>query len=388
MMTLYIILALALSTVDMDMVSLPVNKDVKVTLPPAGKAELKREGNLTRLKVEIDKLRPPAALGTAFNTYVVWVVSPEGILENLGELSIDGDKGVIDATARLTQLGIFITAEPHYMVDRPSSTVVYRNQSPPGELRRMTVPIEVGAYDYSTLKRPPSANVSTSVVQARTALLIAQQAGAERVAGMEFRQARVALDSMEELLTRSAPLDTLWPTANEAIRWAQRAVTAAREKAAEAALQTARNEIESFKAAQQRLDTRMSELTQQQAAATEEIRTLRATVAGATTDKDQLTVQRDQAEARARSAERELADLKQKQQQLQGRLSLTLRADFFDGQGLTEAGRDALIRILNISEVIPGPIRLEGSVTENEVKAATEFLLLAGVPQDRIITRR
>ena len=249
MMTLSLILALALSTVDMDMVSLSLNKDVRVTLTPAGKAELKREGNLTRLKVEIDKLRPPAALGAAFNTYVVWVVSPEGVFENLGELSIDGDKGAIDATARLTQLSIFITAEPHYMVDRPSSTVVYRNQSPPGELRRMTVPIEVGAYDYSTLKRPPSANASASVVQARTAFLIAQQAGAERVAGMEFRQARVALDSMEELLTRSAPLDILWPTANEAIRWAQRAVTAAREKAAEAALQTARNEIESLKAA-------------------------------------------------------------------------------------------------------------------------------------------
>jgi hypothetical protein len=386
MSTISIILALALSTVNMDMVSLPINRDVKVTLTPGGKAELKREGNLTRLRVEIDKLRPPAALGTAFNTYVVWVVSPEGVFENLGELSIDGDKGVIDATARLTQLGIFITAEPHYMVDRPSSTVVYRNQSPPGELRRMTVPIEVGAYDYSTLKRPPGANVSASVVQARTAFLIAQEGGAERVAGMEFRQARVALDSMEELLTRSAPLDTLWPTANEAIRWAQRAVTAAREKAAEAALQTARSEIEPLKAAQQRLDARISELIRDQAAASEEIRTLRATAAGATADKDQLTAQRDQAEARARNAERELADLKQKQQQLQPGLSLTLRADFFDGQGLTDVGRDALIRISNVAQVIPGPILLEG--TENALKAATEFLLLAGVPQDRIITRR
>ena len=386
MMTLYIILALALSTVDMDMVSIPLNKDVKVTLTPAGKADLKREGNLTRLRVEIDKLRPPAALGTAFNTYVVWAVSPEGILENLGELSSDGDKGVIDATVRLTQLGIFISAEPHYMVDRPSSTVVYRNQSPPGEVRRMAVPIEVGAYDYSTLKRPPAANVSASVVQARTAFLIAQQAGAERVAGMEFRQARVALDSMEELLTRSAPLDTLWPTANEAIRWAQRAVTAAREKAAEGALQTARNEIESLKTAQQRFDARISELIRDQAAANEEIRTLRATASGATADKDQLTAQRDQAEARARNAERDLADLKQRQQQLQAGLSLTLRADFFDGQGLTDVGRDALIRIINVAEVIPGPILLGG--TENALKAATEFLLLAGVPQERIITRR
>jgi len=55
---------------------------------------------------------------------------------------------------------------------------------------------------------------------------------------------------------------------------------------------------------------------------------------------------------------------------------------------LTEAGRDALIRIHNIAEVIPGPIRLEGNAPETAIRAATEFLILAGTPQDRITTRR
>jgi hypothetical protein len=65
-----------------------------------------------------------------------------------------------------------------------------------------------------------------------------------------------------------------------------------------------------------------------------------------------------------------------------------LRDDFFDGQGLTEAGRDALARLYYIAEAIPGPIRLEGNASENALKAAMEFLLLTGIPQDRIITRR
>ena len=46
----------------------------------------------------------------------------------------------------------------------------------------------------------------------------------------EFRNAQVAIGSLEELITRSAPPDILWPTANEAIGWSQRAAMAARGK--------------------------------------------------------------------------------------------------------------------------------------------------------------
>src|SRR5437870_7694488 len=115
MMILLLLFAL---TSQLDTVDLPLNSAVKITFAPSGKAELKREGTVTLIKIEVDQLRPPAA---PLNTYVVWAVSPEGIFENLGELQINRNKGTFDGTTRFTQFGLLITAEPHYMIDRPSS---------------------------------------------------------------------------------------------------------------------------------------------------------------------------------------------------------------------------------------------------------------------------
>jgi hypothetical protein len=69
-----------------------------------------------------------------------------------------------------------------------------------------------------------------SIAQARAAFQIAQNAGAEQLAATEFRNAQIAFGSMEELVRRAAPMEILWPTANETIRWSQRAAMAARAK--------------------------------------------------------------------------------------------------------------------------------------------------------------
>ncbi len=212
-MILPLLLTLVTTAVQVDVINVPLERGINAVLTPAGKAELKREGTVTRVKIEVERLQSPAALGPALTTYTVWVVSPEGLFENL--------------------FGILITAEPHFMVDLPSAAVAYRTQSPREEVRHTMISVEIGAYDYSALKPVPPANVHSSVAQARVAFQIAQNAGAERLAELEFRHARVALTSMEELVTRAAPLEILYPTAAEAIRWSQRAVTIARGRNSE-----------------------------------------------------------------------------------------------------------------------------------------------------------
>jgi hypothetical protein len=229
-MMLSFILVLALTSVDLDIVSVPLSNDIRIALTPAGRSDLKREGTVTRVKIEIDRLAAPSTLGPAFSTYVVWAITPEGIVDNLGEMDINGAKGQFSATTRFGQFGILITAEPHYMVDRPSAAVAYRSQSPPAELRRKTVPIEVGAYDYSNLKPVSAVGVHGSVTQARIAFQIAQAAGADQLAFAEFRSAQAALGALEELVVRASPLEILWPAANETIRLSQRAATLARAK--------------------------------------------------------------------------------------------------------------------------------------------------------------
>jgi Domain of unknown function (DUF4398) len=122
-----------------------------------------------------------------------------------------------------------ITAEPHYMVDQPSSAVAFRTQGPETDFRRKKVQVEVGAYDYSRIK-PAGTALHNFVIQARSAFEIAQAAGAERLAPADFRNAQVSLGAMEELVNRGVPLDILWPAANETIRWSQRAAATARAK--------------------------------------------------------------------------------------------------------------------------------------------------------------
>jgi len=105
---------------------------------------------------------------------------------------------------------------------------VYRSQGSDTDVRRKRVPVEVGVYDYANLKAPSGSVPHMSVAQARSAFQIAQAVRADQLAPADFRNAQVALGSMEELVSRAAPLDILWPTANEAIRWAQRAAASAR----------------------------------------------------------------------------------------------------------------------------------------------------------------
>jgi hypothetical protein len=218
-------------TVDVVVVTLS-RGGLTVPLQPSGRVDLRREPTLTRVSIEIDKLAPPASAAPAMNSYVVWAVSPEGYIENIGELAMDKDKGRLETTTRFDQVGLIITAEPHYMVDRPSNAAVFRTQNPKSEpVRRQPVSIELGAYDYSGLMpEPQGAPVPTIVAEARAAFKIAKNADAERIAENEFRRARAALDTMEQLVSRASPLDIVAESANETIRRSQRAVTIAREK--------------------------------------------------------------------------------------------------------------------------------------------------------------
>jgi hypothetical protein len=226
---LLLALVLAPTTTDVDVISIPVSGDVRASLTLGARAEMRREGSVSRIRIDIDKIGAPSMFGPALHTFVVWVTSPEGLVENLGELDIRGARAQFLNGTRFTQFGLLITAEPHYMVDRPSSALVYRSQAPDTDFRKKTVQVELGAYNYAQIK-PGAPAVLGVVNQARTAFQIAQAAGADRLTPADFRNAQVALAAMDELVSRAAPIDIIWPSANEAIRWAQRAAVVARAK--------------------------------------------------------------------------------------------------------------------------------------------------------------
>jgi len=346
---------------------------------------------VTRIKLEVDRILSASLLGQAFTTHVAWAVSADGVFENLGEIAMDREKGRLEATTRFDQLGLLITAEPHYMVDRPSRAVVFATQNPRSEeIRRLTISAEVGRYDYSSIQIIPQTGVSNLTLEARAAFQIARAGGADRWAEAEFRAARVSLDTMEEMVSRASPLDIVSPTANEAIRRSQLAISAARARRTALELDAARTELLTLRQEQQALNARFQQLTQQQNAASAQLQRLQADAGAAIRDLQRMMEERDQAVGRERAAARELAELKPKQDELQMRLVLPLREEFFDLQAsaLTPAGREALARLCGIAEIVSGTIRLVGPAPDAHFDAARQFLLQAGIPQDRITLKR
>jgi hypothetical protein len=391
MLSLLLVLSLltAANSVDVVVATVQSRGDVSLPLAPAGRADFKREATVTRVKVEIERVSPAYTMGSSLNVYVAWAVSPEGACENLGEVPLDGAKGRLEATTRFEQIGLLITAEPHYMVDRPGSAVAFRTQNPRNEsFRKQTISVQVGSYDYSSIRNmgPPG----TLVTEARVAFEIAKMQQADRFAEAEFRQARAAYDTMEQLAGRASPIEILSQSANETIRRSQSAVTAAREKRAAIEIENARFEVATAQQETQTARSRVQQLTQDQAASAAQIQKLQADLGAAARENQRVAQERDQAIARQRAAEKELSDIKNKQQELQNRLSLQLREDFFDLQTgmLSALGRESLARLFAFADVTIGTVRLDGPASDALFDAAKQYLLQAGIPQERIVLRR
>src|ERR1700733_2128334 len=102
-------LLLAASSTDVIVVTVPARNDITIPLGPTGHIDLKREGTLTHVRIDLDKVRPASIMGPALSVYVVWAVSPEGMVENLGELAVDKDKGRLETNSKFGQIGILIT---------------------------------------------------------------------------------------------------------------------------------------------------------------------------------------------------------------------------------------------------------------------------------------
>lgn len=225
--TLLTALLVLAGVTEVQVVHLPSRGRVNLTLGVKAKVDVERVGTVTRAAVKIEDLQPAGAAIPGMNAYVVWAVSPEGEFDNLGELLVEGNKGTLDATTIFDRLAIVVSAEPHYLVDRPSLAAIYKNDAA-RSVRSVPLTVPVGEYEYPGM--PPQVfGVPPLVMQARAAIAIATSAQAERLAEAELRQARISLDTTEELQRRSSPPDIVAASAHETIRRAQRAAVLARQ---------------------------------------------------------------------------------------------------------------------------------------------------------------
>jgi hypothetical protein len=383
--TLLAFLLLATQPVELVIISLPVRGAVNLDLAPTGKLELERGSTVSRIRIEIDRPVLPQSVAAGMNTLVVWAASPDGVFENLGALGIVAGKGRLETVTRLDQFALVITAEPHHLVDRPSAAVAYRSLAPRTDsIRRVAMSIPFGYYDYADLQSSTAAD-SGPAAEAHAAFQIAAAAKAEQWAQAEFRLARVALDTMEELVKRAAPAEAIAPAANEAIGKSVHAWTVARDNAVKSALDSARSDASRLQRDVQQLQDRVQRLTAEQTAAADRIRKLEFDLDRANTEREQLSVSNDAATNRVRRLEGELAQAKRALEELENASTLRLSDDIFDypNSGLSPGGMTALSKIVAAAGLWKTPIRL--MCPEKGVEIAKRYFAQAGVAEDRIL---
>src|SRR5438132_4439890 len=176
-----------------------------------GYATVKRQGRRgTRVELSIENMPRAYELGGIYTTYVLWAISPEGHVDNLGEIKRSGSNFVtskVDVTTPLQTFALIVTAEPHFLVKVPSKMVVLENLVP---VSSHAIPVETMQVQYignaSDYFRdpgvPPIADVNftstpTALLEARQALNLARFAGAERDAPSELRTAEADLQQAE-----------------------------------------------------------------------------------------------------------------------------------------------------------------------------------------------
>ncbi|HET9479828.1 MAG TPA: OmpA family protein [Pyrinomonadaceae bacterium] len=185
-----------------------------------GEAKVKRAGRRgTRVELSIDDLPRASELGGIYTTYVLWAISPDGHVDNLGEIKRSGSSFIdskLDVTTPLQSFALILTAEPHFLMKVPSRMVVMENLPPqrPNGSQVETVDVRYigNSSDYFRNVRVPEVadrdyrETPVSLLGARQAVSLAKYAGASEDAPDELRLAEEQLQSAEQAWRLNQPL--------------------------------------------------------------------------------------------------------------------------------------------------------------------------------------
>lgn len=222
-------------------VTFPVDKKVELRLrgttryrQTEGKAIIEYKDGNARLTLNVREVDPPSE--RQYTTYVFWAVTPEGFVDNIGELR-PRKRGIIrktwggtvETSTRHRTFCIVMTAEPHFLVESPSREVVLASLPPDEREGYETEPVEVHFRGDIGLESVPwqEDRVSTQrdretpveLFEARRAIDIARYFQVDVYASKEFKQAESWLADAEMAFERSAD--------ERAAIWARRAVVMA-----------------------------------------------------------------------------------------------------------------------------------------------------------------
>jgi outer membrane protein OmpA-like peptidoglycan-associated protein len=297
-----------------------------------GKAEIEAKRGRVGIKAEFDHLELPSTFGSAYLTYVLWAISPEGNPNNLGEVVLEGSKSKLAVTTNLQTFAMIVTAEPYFAVSFPSEVVVIENivrGDTKGSVSTVDAKFELlkrGTYDDMRLERfTTDASAPLSLYEARNALRIAKAQGAAQYAPESWAKAEDALRRAEGYQVRKQHKQV--PTAaREAVQDAEdaRNIAVKRQEAERVAQQQqqADQQARRAKAAQEDEAQRRADAERQQLQA--EVAAAQEAKARAEADAQRKTamLQEQQAREQAAQSAQQAQDAQSREQQAQQQAQL------------------------------------------------------------------
>ena len=254
-------------------------------LPRAeGQAEIDARAGRIAIKAEFNNLQPAYTMGSAYLTYVLWAISPEGRANNLGEVLLDGSKSKLEVTTKLQTFAMIVTAEPYYAVSFPSEVVVIENmvrKDTKGQITAVDAKYDLlqrGTYDKMQLSAYSiDSKTPLTLYEARNAVRIAKAELAEKYAPESWEKAQSSLARAEDYQARKQ--NKAVPTAaREAVQNAEdaRSISVRKQATERIAQQQAASEAQTAQAraaqeeeAQRRADAEKQSMQSQLAAAQE-----------------------------------------------------------------------------------------------------------------------
>jgi outer membrane protein OmpA-like peptidoglycan-associated protein len=185
-----------------------------------GKGEVEYQDGNARISIKLEDLPEPGSLGP-FTTYVLWALTPDGRAASQGVVAdFEGGKGKIETLYAAPQFALIVTAEPHFAVTAPSTTIALFNVADRVRGTESKVTTLTERADYTNLASIPidSRTSPVEIVQARYAIAIAESAGATRYASARLTTATERLAAAETAQRgRSSQRKTVPGLAREAV---------------------------------------------------------------------------------------------------------------------------------------------------------------------------
>lgn len=253
-----------------------------------GDARMRRTSrNGTEIELSVSKMPRPFELGAGYATYVLWAIAPDGTADNLGEIKRRGFfefDSKISVTTPLQTFALIITAEPHFLVRRPSQEIMLENLSPytvSGKAITTTPAVQYfgNSSDYFRDARTPEiaeldySKTPSAILQAKQAVALARFAGAERDATEEFQEAESLLLNAENSWKAGRDEETVDIGARRAVSAAVKAESTAyvRKEARDKRNEKARSDAET-RQAEDRFEQAQTEIVELKRQLQEEIR--------------------------------------------------------------------------------------------------------------------